>query len=578
MIPIAHIAVEPKAYDIVDPSKAKVDDNFIKKLGKHLKKLVSYYQNAPGRDKVKETAEAPPKEQDEELEKGKLYDQTQDRETTQKQSKEQKVKSEEPEENSEQEEWPKTTLKEQDEKSEKSNKEDQPGNQKPYDESLDKVSETKEKPPKEQDEQSEELEENKFDHQTLDNEKLPQTPPKEPDEKSEEPKEEDQPDIPNQYDDSFDKVPETTEEPSKEQDEESEETVEDKVNSEEPEQKPLQEELPETTTKVQGEEPEKPKGEDQPGIPSPDDESFEYEDTAEDMKKAEQNKKSEIKPIDPDSEESEEVKSEKPKKKKKKANFRSSGPKKPRPPAKELVPAAIQEMLNNNKTLMDQWKEKYTEMLQQEPIKSADPFAPPQDNCTEKNIALYLPYPYGSTYNVGGSHSDTGGSGVHSSVDIWGGIAAGVPVPCIWGPKCSAMITAAHGGEVKVWSNCNVRITHVCSRISTQYYHMEQMEASGLDGKMIAPGQNLGYYARNKEEALCESGRTNGAHMHWTLRRNGKPVSLEGQVVSGYTITVGTINYCDCVQENNGKCKTGYLIKGPNKICPNHGVINDAKP
>ena len=69
---------------------------------------------------------------------------------------------------------------------------------------------------------------------------------------------------------------------------------------------------------------------------------------------------------------------------------------------------------------------------------------------------------------MGPAHSDTGNGTIYSSVDAYRSV-------CDWGPNCTGEITAAHKGWVKVFSDCNVRITHP-SGYSTGYYHMENMK------------------------------------------------------------------------------------------------------
>ena len=95
-------------------------------------------------------------------------------------------------------------------------------------------------------------------------------------------------------------------------------------------------------------------------------------------------------------------------------------------------------------------------------------------------------------------------------------------------------------------------------------------QATDWDGKDIAVGETLGYYARDKKAALCEMGSTTGAHLHFTLRKDGKPVSLQNWHISGYRIQVGNENY-------DYNCDNAYMVKGGTKYCPNTKILNDVK-
>ena len=97
------------------------------------------------------------------------------------------------------------------------------------------------------------------------------------------------------------------------------------------------------------------------------------------------------------------------------------------------------------------------------------------------------------------------------------------------------------------------------------------MKASDWNGRDIKAGEVLGNYARKKEAALCEMGSATGAHLHFTLRRDGKPVTLQGWRLSGYRVQVGKVNY-------DYDCENAYLLRSGTKYCPNTKILNDVKP
>ena len=93
---------------------------------------------------------------------------------------------------------------------------------------------------------------------------------------------------------------------------------------------------------------------------------------------------------------------------------------------------------------------------------------------------------------------------------------------------------------------------------------------SGLDGKDVKAGQILGYYAREPKDALCEGGTSTGAHCHFTLLRDGRPVSLHYKKLSGYQVVAGSRNY-------DHDCNIAHLMKNGKKICPHEKVLNDVR-
>ena len=87
----------------------------------------------------------------------------------------------------------------------------------------------------------------------------------------------------------------------------------------------------------------------------------------------------------------------------------------------------------------------------------------------------------------------------------------------------------------------------------------------------VLAGQELGYYARNKRAALCEGGASTGAHVHFTLMKDGRPVSLHNMEISGYRIQAGSKNY-------DHNCENAYMEKDGEKFCPHSKVVNNKDP
>ncbi|MET1255662.1 pre-peptidase C-terminal domain-containing protein [Aliikangiella maris] len=140
---------------------------------------------------------------------------------------------------------------------------------------------------------------------------------------------------------------------------------------------------------------------------------------------------------------------------------------------------------------------------------------------------LSLPYPVGKTWYIGGAHANDGGTGVHSSLDLsTGGFGWGADLSNIW-------VQSAAPGTVKVHSSCFMEIIHD-GGWSTTYYHMSDLAWS--TGASINRNTNIGHYASNKAQALCNGGSSTGPHLHFSLKKNGYFNSLNGVSLSGYKI------------------------------------------
>lgn len=145
---------------------------------------------------------------------------------------------------------------------------------------------------------------------------------------------------------------------------------------------------------------------------------------------------------------------------------------------------------------------------------------------------LQLPWSLGYSWVGGGSHGYDGSSWPHSSLDFaydwpnWGGQT--------WS------VRSAHGGTVSVLSSCHVRVTDA-SGWATTYYHMANLNV--YNGQQIGANTHLGFYASNKNQALCEGGTSTGPHLHFSLLRNGYYQSLDGVQLSNYEVNTGRYSY-----------------------------------
>lgn len=145
---------------------------------------------------------------------------------------------------------------------------------------------------------------------------------------------------------------------------------------------------------------------------------------------------------------------------------------------------------------------------------------------------LQWPWRQGYSWQPNGAHGNSGSGFPLSSIDLsydWP----------YWGGR-TYKVTAAHDGVVKLYSRCNVRITHK-SGWQTNYYHMEGLKVtSGMD---VNFNEVIGTYADDRNTALCQGGSSTGPHMHFSLLKNGYYKSLNDVNLGPHKIHVGNYSY-----------------------------------
>jgi hypothetical protein len=160
---------------------------------------------------------------------------------------------------------------------------------------------------------------------------------------------------------------------------------------------------------------------------------------------------------------------------------------------------------------------------------------------------LSLPWNTGETWRfTGGPHSNDGsGNRPWSSLDFAGG---------------SGMVRAAREGTA--YRDCEnfVRIVHA-DGWQTGYYHLSNIAVQ--NGQSVSRGQYLG----NISMSTGCGGRATGAHVHFSLRKNGSQQEINGRDIGGWTITE-TSHYNGCMTKGN---TTRCADVGSN----NNSVYND---
>ncbi|MCX6083336.1 MAG: M23 family metallopeptidase, partial [Chloroflexi bacterium] len=148
---------------------------------------------------------------------------------------------------------------------------------------------------------------------------------------------------------------------------------------------------------------------------------------------------------------------------------------------------------------------------------------------------LQLPYLLGTSWKFGGVHN-TGGATVFtdaSSLDFFpGGYAWGTDTSNMW------VAASAAGTPTKI-SACYFKIVH-SDGWETSYYHLENIQSySGS----IKQNDKIGVIANTLAEATCSGGAASGPHVHFSLKRNGAYVAIDGTPLSGWYVHSGRWSY-----------------------------------
>lgn len=175
---------------------------------------------------------------------------------------------------------------------------------------------------------------------------------------------------------------------------------------------------------------------------------------------------------------------------------------------------------------------------------------------------LQLPYPIGQAWQTwGGTHTFTGsGSAPYSSLDFRQNRGAfGTNTSNIW------VSSASQGSAVK-HSSCSVEVL-APGGWSTTYYHLDNVQIN--TGQNVSQNTRLANYADNLSQSICGGGQSNGPHLHFSLKRNGVYVALDGVKLSGYEVHAGRSNY-------DSNCNYFWLGDSNAKFCNGTPIRNNA--
>lgn len=151
--------------------------------------------------------------------------------------------------------------------------------------------------------------------------------------------------------------------------------------------------------------------------------------------------------------------------------------------------------------------------------------------------ALDLPFALPQAWQFNGVHTWTGDNNAMpmSSLDFTQSWQQG------WGDDTSQnLVSAAHDGEVTLFSSCFVHIQHP-GGWGTRYYHLDNLAVT--NGQLVKAGDLLGNYASDEDQALCSGGHSTGPHLHFALLLDNQYTDLAEHSLSGYGVHPGEASY-----------------------------------
>ena len=185
----------------------------------------------------------------------------------------------------------------------------------------------------------------------------------------------------------------------------------------------------------------------------------------------------------------------------------------------------------------------------------------------EEAIRLELPYGPTECWQLGGTHNgalqaDDGINYVMSAIDMAPSLYQkwGVPFDYL---NSTGQVYSAHSGTINKHSDCALEIIHDQTGFSTYYSHLNITDI--VDGKWVEQGEHIGLISLDPDESNCGCDWPSrnflcatGPHLHFELRHNGNPATLQGRMISSILIKTGTYphdQYCD--DPNNCLTATG---------------------
>ena len=141
---------------------------------------------------------------------------------------------------------------------------------------------------------------------------------------------------------------------------------------------------------------------------------------------------------------------------------------------------------------------------------------------------------------------------------------------------------ASHDGRIYIHSTCNLEIT--LGPYSTYYAHIN-VKPGLKNNMMVKAGDIIGRIEIKSDKALClcnwdeaSYSCSTGPHLHWEVRKDGQPVSLNNMIVGGIKIRTGKYErdasctdpeHCLLARDTfNSPCATYFIDQDNTIYCP----------
>ena len=247
--------------------------------------------------------------------------------------------------------------------------------------------------------------------------------------------------------------------------------------------------------------------------------------------------------------------------------------------------ASIWDMFHHNDTKVHEFLVVYDQLYTKHELKFK---ANSKENTIELrevdlNHTLQWPWPPGECWEMSATH----GGAVEN-------LAGYVPASLDMAPSLymdwfqnyhhlgsSGTVQASHDGTITIHSTCNVEVTN--GHYSTYYAHLKILDGLS-NGDSVEQGDVLGHIELRPDEALClcdwaskSFSCSTGPHLHWEVRRNHIPVSIDNLVVLGIHIRAGKYErdatctdpeHCLLAQKGGSNCATYFTDENHNVFCP----------
>lgn len=255
------------------------------------------------------------------------------------------------------------------------------------------------------------------------------------------------------------------------------------------------------------------------------------------------------------------------------------------------VEYCLQKVFNQDDKLINEFLDICHSIMKRYDISSKTTFQmkqqPTLKRNNEKEIGLELPYGKEECWQLSATHNgalqaEDGSSYVMSAIDMSPSLYHNWLIPFDY-LFSDGDIYAAHSGFVKKHSECALEIFDNATEFSTYYSHLN---LTGIDDEVwVDQGENIGRISLDPEESNCKCDWptrsflcATGPHVHFELRYNGTPSTLNDKIISKIRIKTGTYahdqycndpDHCDSATINGEPCATTYTHVDTGDIfCP----------